>query len=57
MCENIDYVINIWNTEINDYASFIEFKNGNFQDQKKIIKTSVENALELSYLQIKIRLT
>ena len=46
-CENIDYVINIWNTEINDYASFIEFKNGNFQDQKKIIKTSVENAFRI----------
>ena len=46
-CENIDYVINIWNTEINDYASFIEFKNGNYQDQKRIIKTSVENAFRI----------
>ena len=34
-CENIDYIINIWNTEINTCSSFIEFKNGNYQDQKK----------------------
>jgi glycosyltransferase involved in cell wall biosynthesis len=46
-CENIDYIINIWNTEINTCSSFIEFKNGNYQDQKKIIQTSIENAFRI----------
>ena len=46
-CKNINYVINIWNTEIGNFKSFIEFKNSGYQYQKKIIQTSVENAFKL----------
>ena len=34
-CKNINYVINIWNTEIGNFKSFIEFKNSGYQYQKK----------------------
>ena len=46
-CENTDYAINIWNTEISNYAFFNEFKNGNYEFQNKIIKKSVRDAFRI----------
>lgn len=46
-CKNIDYAINIWNTEISNYAFFKEFKNGNYEFQNNIIKKSVVDAFRI----------
>ncbi len=46
-CKNIDYAINIWNTEISNYAFFKEFKNGNYEFQNNIIKKSVIDAFRI----------
>ena len=46
-CKNIDYAINIWNTEIRNYAFFNEFKKGNYEFQNNIIKKSVVDAFKI----------
>ena len=46
-CENINYVINIWNTEIKNYKIFNELSGKNFIYQNNIISSSVLNAYKI----------
>ena len=47
MCNDIDFVACLWNTEIDDFTNFIEFNKSNYFHQKNIIETSVQNAFKL----------
>ncbi len=43
----INYVASIWNTEIQQYKNFPEFKNGAFEQQEKLIKEITTNAFRV----------
>ena len=46
-CEDLNYIANIWNTELRTFNNFPEFFNGNFNYQDKIIKSIVKYAFKI----------
>lgn len=46
-CDEVQFVINIWNTEIKKYYNLKEFINGNYEYQNRIINFSVEKAFKI----------
>ena len=46
-CDGIQFVINIWNTEIKKYYNLKEFISGGYEYQNKIINLSVEKAFRI----------
>jgi hypothetical protein len=46
-CEDLNYIANIWNTELRTFNNFPEFFNGNFNYQDKIIKSIVKYAFRI----------
>ncbi len=47
MCRGINYIVCLWNTEIDDFKNFVEFNKSNYLYQKNIIKESVQNAFKI----------
>ena len=46
-CENIPFVVNIWNTEIKMHNNFEEFLSGGYSFQKKIIDHAVDKSFNI----------
>ena len=46
-CDGVQFIINIWNTEIKKYYNLKEFINGKYEYQNKIINFSVEKAFRI----------
>ncbi len=46
-CDEVQFVINIWNTEVKKYYNLNEFISGGYNYQNKIINYSVEKAFKI----------
>ena len=46
-CNNIDFVISFWNTEIEKVKNYKEFRDGAYSYQKKIIDFAVEKSFRI----------
>ena len=46
-CDGVQFVINIWNTEIKKYYNLNEFISGGYEYQNRIINFSVEKAFKI----------
>jgi glycosyltransferase involved in cell wall biosynthesis len=46
-CDGVQFIINIWNTEIKKYYNLKEFITGNYEYQNRIINFSVEKAFKI----------
>jgi hypothetical protein len=46
-CEDLNYIANIWNTELRTFNNFPEFFNENFNHQDKIIQSIVKYAFKI----------
>ena len=46
-CDGVQFIMNIWNTEIKKYYNLKEFINGKYEYQNRIINFSVEKAFRI----------